>query len=79
MTNFSADLICCETWLEFILRFREYQIAITADIESLFLPVAVPKEEFKVFVSYGVKVLKKASNSSSTLGTCLGQKVLKLV
>ena len=32
-----------------IFRFREHQIAITADIESMFLQVAVPKEEFRDF------------------------------
>ena len=32
-----------------IFRFREHEIAITADIESMFLQVAVPKEECKVF------------------------------
>ena len=31
-----------------IFRFREHQIAITADIESMFLRVAVPKEECRV-------------------------------
>ena len=31
-----------------VFRFREHQIAITADIESMFLQVAVPKEECKV-------------------------------
>ena len=31
-----------------IFRFSEHQIAITADIESMFLQVAVPKEECKV-------------------------------
>ena len=32
-----------------IFRFREHEIAITADVESMFLQVAVPKEECKVF------------------------------
>ena len=31
-----------------VFRFREHQIAITADIQSMFLQVAVPKEECKV-------------------------------
>ena len=31
-----------------VFRFRENQIAITADIESMFLQVAVPKNECKV-------------------------------
>ena len=35
--------------LGIISRFRENQIAITADIESLFLQVAVAKEHCKVF------------------------------
>ena len=31
-----------------VLRFREHQIAITANIESMFLQVAFPKEECRV-------------------------------
>ena len=31
-----------------VFRFREHQIAITADIESMFLQVAVTKEECRV-------------------------------
>ena len=49
-----------------IFRFREHEIAITADIESMFLQVTVPKEECKVFVFFGVIELMMRLKSMST-------------
>ena len=40
----------------------------------MFLQVAIAKEECRYSVSYGVIILKTASESLSTTGSCLGQK-----
>ena len=41
-----SDLLC--SLVGFVFRFEKNQMAITADIDSMFLPVAVPKDECRV-------------------------------
>ena len=54
-----------------VFRFRDYQIAITADVESLFSQVAAPREESRVLDFLWAINQIKWWDFLSTIGMCL--------
>ena len=75
-TVFWIWLIAEFSWNFFSI--REHQIAITADIESIYvLQVAVRKEECRVLRFSGVTSQMIALENLSTIGSCLEQRVFQ--
>ena len=62
-----------------IFRFREHQIALSADIEAMFLQIAVPSGDNDAYDSSGENIQSRKWKYTSTHDTFLGQKARRLV
>ena len=62
-----------------VFRFREHEVAINADIESMFLQVGVPFEDCRVLRFYGAIAIKRLYTCMNTIAMFLAPRIRLLV